>query len=54
MFTDRVAAQHMPRLKPLIEDQELQFRKRQKEGTTPSDEQLKAELKALEKARTGG
>ncbi len=54
MFTDRVAPQHLSRLQPLIADLELQFRNRQKEGTTPSEEQLKAELKALEKARTGG
>jgi len=32
----------------------MQFRNRQKEGTVPSDDQLKAQLMALQKARTGG
>lgn len=54
MFTDRVAPAFMPKLQPLIADLELVFRNRQKEGTIPSDEQLKAELTALQKARTGG
>ncbi len=52
MFTDRVAPAFMPKIQPLIDDLELQFRNRQKEGTTPSEEELKAQLLALEKART--
>lgn len=52
MFTDRVAPAFMPKIQPLIDDLELQFRNRQKEGTIPSDEELKAQLLALEKART--
>ena len=54
MFTDRVAQSFLPKLQPLIKDLELQFRKRQKEGTIPSDEELKAQLAALQKARTAG
>ena len=54
MFTDRVAAAHMPKLQPLISDLEMVFRNRQKEGTVPSDDELKAQLMALQKARTGG
>ena len=53
MFTDRVAPGFMPKIQPLIEDLELQFRNRQKEGTIPSDEEYKKQLTALEKARTG-
>ncbi len=34
MFTDRVAPAFMPKIQPLIDDLELQFRNRQKEGTT--------------------
>lgn len=52
MFTDRVAPAFMPKIQPLIDDLELQFRNRQKEGTIPSEEELKAQLLALEKART--
>jgi len=54
LFTDRVPAGALPKMQPLIIDLELQFRNRQKEGTIPSDEQLKASLLALQKARTGG
>jgi peptide deformylase len=53
MFTDRVASVAMAKLQPLVTDLELQFRNRQKEGTIPTDDQLKAELLALEKLRTG-
>jgi len=52
LFTDRVAQSVLPRLQPLIEDLELQFRNRQKEGTVPTDEQLREELRSLERART--
>lgn len=52
MFTDRVPATELQRMQPLISDLEMQFRNRQKEGTTESDEQLKANLLQLEKART--
>ena len=54
MFTDRVPPGYLPKLQPLIEDLELQFRNRQKENTIPSDEELKARLMALQKARTAG
>ena len=54
MFIDRVAPGALPKLKPLIDDLEIQFRNRQKEGTIPSDEQLKASLKVLQDARTNG
>lgn len=54
MFTDRVAQSFLPKLQPLIKDLELQFRNRQKEGKIPSDEELKAQLAALQKARTAG
>lgn len=54
MFTDRVPPGYLPKLQPLIEDLELQFRNRQKESTIPSDEELKARLMALQKARTVG
>jgi peptide deformylase len=52
LFTDRVAPSVVPQLQPLIEDLELQFRNRQKEGTIPTDEQLREELRSLERART--
>ncbi|MFN9717215.1 MAG: peptide deformylase [Planctomycetota bacterium] len=52
MFTDRVAPAFMPKIQPLIDDLELQFRNRQKEGTIPSNEELKSRLLTLEKART--
>lgn len=54
LFTDRVPAAALPKMQPLISDLELQFRNRQKEGTIPPDEQLRARLLALQKARTGG
>lgn len=52
MFTDRVPPAELQKIQPLINDLELQFRNRQKEGTAESDEQLKAKLLQLEKART--
>lgn len=54
LFTDRVPQGALPKLQPLIDDLELQFRSRQKEGLIPDDEQLKARLKALQDARTSG
>lgn len=54
LFTDRVPATAIPKLQPLIADLELQFRNRQKEGTIPTDDRLRAELLALQKARTNG
>ncbi len=53
MFIDRVAPAAMTKLQPLVTDLELQFRNRQKEGTILTDDQLKSELLALEKLRTG-
>ena len=52
MFTDRVPPGELQKIQPLISDLELQFRNRQKEGTAESDQQLKAKLLELEKART--
>ena len=52
MFTDRVPPLELQKIQPLISDLELQFRNRQKEGTAESDQQLKAKLLELEKART--
>jgi len=49
-----VAPGPLAKVQPLISDLEMQFRNRQKEGTVPSDDQLKAQLMALQKARTGG
>ena len=54
MFTDRLAPGYLAKVQPLITDLELQFRNRQKEGTVPSDDELKAQLMALQKARTSG
>jgi peptide deformylase len=52
MFTDRVPSIELQKVQPVISDLESQFRNRQKEGVTESDEQLKARLLELEKART--
>ena len=52
MFTDRVPSASLQKIQPQIADYESQFRNRQKEGLVPSDEQLKARLRELEKART--
>lgn len=41
------------KLKPLLDNLELQFRNRQKEGTVPSDAELKARLHELQSERTG-
>lgn len=54
MFTDRLAPGYLAKVQPLITDLELQFRNRQKEGTVASDDQLEAQLMALQKARTSG
>ena len=51
LLTDRVPAAALQKMLPQIEDFEAQFRNRQKEGLIPSDEQLKAKLRELEKAR---
>ena len=52
MFTDRVASAALHKLQPQIEDYEVQFRNRQKEGLLPSDAQLMATLLELQNART--
>jgi hypothetical protein len=52
MFTDRIAPAVFSKLQPMLTDLEVQFKARQKEGLIGSDEQLKAELIALEKLRT--
>ncbi|MEJ7590477.1 MAG: peptide deformylase [Planctomycetaceae bacterium] len=52
MFTDRVPSATLQKIQPQIADFEARFRNLQKEGMVPSDEQLKATLRELEKART--
>jgi peptide deformylase len=52
LFIDRVQPAVRSQLQPLITDLETQFRNRQKQGLLPSDQQLVAELDALEKLRT--
>ena len=52
MFTDRVSSASLETIQPLIDDLEMQFRNRQKEGSIASDEVLKAKLRELQKART--
>ena len=52
LFIDRVQPAVRSQLQPLITDLETQFRNRQKQGLLPSDQQLIAELDALEKLRT--
>jgi peptide deformylase len=54
LFTDRLAATELAKLKPLLDDLELQFRNRQREGTVPSDQVLMSELKSLARERTRG
>jgi peptide deformylase len=51
MFTDRVPSAALQKIQPQIDDFEAQFRSRQKQGLVASDEQLKAKLRELEKAR---
>ncbi len=51
MFTDRVPSATLQKIQPQIVDFEARFRNLQKEGLVPSDEQLKATLRELEKAR---
>lgn len=52
LFIDRVQPAVRSQLQPLITDLETQFRNRQRQGLLPSDQQLVAELDALEKLRT--
>ena len=52
MFADRVPANALQKLQPLIDDLETQFRNRQKEGLVASDDSLRAQLLELQKART--
>jgi peptide deformylase len=52
LFIDRVQPAIRSQLQPLITDLELQFRNRQREGLLPSDQELLAQLEALEKLRT--
>jgi peptide deformylase len=52
LFIDRVQPAIRAQLQPLITDLELQFRNRQREGLLPSDQELLAQLEALEKLRT--
>jgi peptide deformylase len=52
LFIDRVQPAVRSQLQPLITDLETQFRNRQRQGLLPSDQQLIAELDALEKLRT--
>ena len=52
MFTDRLSPAALGKLTPMLTDLEVQFRARQKEGLIGTDDELKAELQALEKLRT--
>lgn len=52
LFIDRISQDELRELQPLITDLEVRFKNRQKEKTVASDEQLNAELKALQDART--
>lgn len=52
LFIDRVQPAVRAQMQPLITDLETQFRNRQRQGLLPSDQQLAAELDALEKLRT--
>jgi len=50
LFTDRVSPQVLTELQPLINELENRFRQRQKLGEIPSDDELRAALRRLEKA----
>ena len=52
IFPERVSPETMKQIQPLIEGMERDFRQRQAVGEIPSDEEIKAQLLALEKART--
>jgi peptide deformylase len=52
LFIDRLQPSIRSKLLPLISDLERQFQERQRDGLWPSDQQLQAELDALEKLRT--
>ncbi len=52
LFPDRIAEEHTREMQPLLDDLVHQFRARQEAGEEQSDEELRAELRRLEKLRT--
>lgn len=52
MFTDRVRADTLEEIEPLISDLNLQFQNQQADGRLPSEEEMIAELKRLSDERT--
>lgn len=52
MFTDRVRAETLEELSPLLDDLSRQLKDQQSDGREPSDEKMLAELKRLEAERT--
>ncbi|HQX48556.1 MAG TPA: peptide deformylase [Planctomycetaceae bacterium] len=52
MFIDRVAPAALQKIQPLIDDFESQFLSGQKSGMIPTDAELQARLRELQKART--
>ena len=53
LFTDRVSADTLRELQPLLDDFTRRFHQAQQAGTIPDDEQLRQHLKQLETERTG-
>lgn len=54
LFTDRISAEALEKVRPLLEDMEQQFRLSQERGATPSDEALRQQLNTLQQERTAG
>lgn len=52
MFTDRVRAEALQELSPLLDDLSRQLHDQQSDGRLPSNEEMLAELKRLEAERT--
>ncbi len=53
LFTDRVSADTLRELQPLLDDFTRRFRQAQQAGTIPDNEQLQQRLKQLETERAG-
>ncbi len=54
MFTDKVSAEILTELQPLLDDITGQFTRQQQEGQLASDDDLRAELQRLQTERTDG
>ncbi len=54
MFTDKVAADALAELQPLLDDMTAQMTRQQQEGQLASNDELLAELKRLQTERTDG